>query len=71
MNAGEWYLWTPLWPHERVDLNCCRASVPDGGRSVTFHQCPRKPTEAIEGYGFCRQHAKKIRAKMQWLADHV
>ena len=30
----------------------CKASVPFGGRSVSFHQCRRKPWKD----GWCKQH---------------
>ena len=41
------YLRTP------IDKTCCRASVPDGGRMATFHQCQRK---AVVDGEWCRQH---------------
>jgi hypothetical protein len=47
-----------------VQPDHCRAEVYDGA-VVAFHQCRRRPVETILGYGFCRQHATKIR---RWLA---
>jgi hypothetical protein len=42
---------------DRYNPTQCAEEVPDGGRSVLFHQCYRKP-----GYGpdelYCKQHAK-------------
>jgi len=28
------------------------------------HQCSRKPTRTIQGYGFCTQHAKIIERRL-------
>lgn len=37
----------------------CKASVPFGGRSVSFHQCRRKPWKD----GWCKQHHPDNEAK--------
>lgn len=34
----------------------CAAEVADGGRSVSFHQCRRKPGYGPDGL-YCKQHA--------------
>lgn len=49
----------------RIFLEYCRASVHEGGRSVTFRQCARKPTRAWvspEGvtYRLCGTHARGL-----------
>ncbi len=60
-----WYVYEPLDYEKswgvRVDKTLCRYSVHNEGRSVSFHQCRRKPTEKVEGFGFCRQHAKMVK----------
>lgn len=38
----------------------CAAVVPEGGRSVLFRQCGRKPGFGPDGI-FCKQHADKIK----------
>lgn len=50
------------------DLARCRASVPDGGRSVMFHQCAKKAAvyrdvvvdqeeaKGVQNIGFCAVH---------------
>ena len=43
------------------DPNRCAESVPDGGRSVLFHQCLRKNGHGPEGL-YCKQHAKRYAA---------
>lgn len=40
-------------PH---DPERCCASVHDSGRSVTFHQCCRRPVIHYGALGYCRQH---------------
>lgn len=40
-------------PHDPA--RCC-ASVHDEGRSVTFHQCTRRPVIHYGALGYCRQH---------------
>lgn len=60
----KWYVYKPIsWQHSvgyrRVFGYCC-ASVHEEGRSVGFRQCQRTPVVDIEGFGFCKQHARKI-----------
>jgi hypothetical protein len=31
-----------------------------GVLGTDFHQCDRKPVETIDGFGFCKQHAKVV-----------
>lgn len=54
----------PLAPQLRegrtIDPVRCQHRVPDNP-GVGFSQCSRKPVETIEGHGFCRQHAAKVR----------
>lgn len=57
---------------QKPNPNYCAESVPEGGRSVSFHQCYRKPSvhREVEGktYGFCKQHdpvAVAVRNKAQ------
>lgn len=70
MRVEKLFLWTPHWGYERLDLERCRASVPEGGRSVGFRQCGRSgkyPLAAGDGKTnikdedgnnvmFCKQH---------------
>jgi hypothetical protein len=41
--------------HREVAANCI-AEVPDGGRSVLFHQCNRRRGHGPDG-SLCKQHA--------------
>lgn len=50
--------------HAPLTRETCAYAVADGGRLVTFHQCTRRPTETIDGYGFCRQHAAMVRQRL-------
>ena len=52
-----------------IDRERCRASVPNGGRSVTFHQCRRKPVDSSERY--CRIHSPEYRAERRAERDAV
>ena len=52
----------PHWSHESIDEDLCRASVPDEGRSVGFHQCCRKPQEGSE---WCWQHSPEREAERE------
>ena len=60
-----WYIYEPLsWQKTlgyQVNMERCRHQVPDGGRSVGFHQCSRKAVEQVDGYWFCKMHAKRVR----------
>ena len=57
----------------------CAAAVLDSGRSVTSHQCAKKPTcvEVVDGksYGFCAIHApsrvaaRRAASNAKWAAD--
>jgi hypothetical protein len=40
----------------------CAAVVPEGGHSVRFRQCRRRPVMELRGIGFCRQHGLRIQA---------
>lgn len=42
----------PRCKGQTIDTNRCKAAVHDGGRSVSFHQCTRKPWRD----GWCKQH---------------
>jgi len=44
----------------RVDLDCCRFSVPYP-YGIKFHQCTRAPKHEIDGYKFCTQHTKILK----------
>ena len=39
----------------------CAARVPDGGRSVSFHNCTRMGVAAEEGAMWCRIHLPSVR----------
>lgn len=41
--------------HPHLPKYCC-AAVHDGGRSVGFHQCGRKPKHWYGSLGYCNQH---------------
>jgi len=47
-----------------LDPTRCSHRVHDEGRGVGFHQCQRNVYEAIDGYGFCKQHYKKVSRSM-------
>lgn len=56
------FRYKPHWPHQTIDEARCRAAVADGGRSVGFHQCRRKPTSGE----WCKQHDPvRLAAKRQ------
>lgn len=69
MRDIKWFVYEPLDWQKRVGYTVrkdnCRAQVHEAGRSVMFRQCMRKPTEIIDGYGFCKQHAKIIRENLE------
>ena len=46
-----------------LDAHYCAAAVHEGGQSVTFRQCGRRPTLRIGGYGWCTQHARRIKER--------
>ena len=63
----EWYVYKPQdWQaslgYRRVPDRCAARVSNDYG--VGFHQCARKPTTTLHGYGFCTQHAKIIRKRL-------
>lgn len=41
---------------EKLDPERCSASVPFGGRAVSFYQCSRKPKVWRGGKGYCGTH---------------
>lgn len=54
----------------------CRHAVPDGGRSVLFHQCQRKnpahrwvDPHTFEAFLFCKQHHPDNAARQREKAD--
>lgn len=51
-----------------VDPECCRAEV-WGADSYRPHQCSRKATQAVEGYGACKQHAQKLQERLKYEAE--
>lgn len=57
-------IWRPDPMQERWKIGVvkgnCRYSV-WASTDWHSHQCTRKATEIVEGYGFCKQHAKIIR----------
>lgn len=60
-----------VWPWVyRQDLNDPWSDEVDGGRCqyrlFEWHayQCSRKPKEIIDGYGFCTQHARMLKARL-------
>lgn len=50
---------------------CC-ASVPDGGRSMGFHQCGNAPKHFYGSLGYCTKHDPNyiIQKKLAWEADY-
>ena len=60
-------LYIPRWTRNQADMQRCRESVPEGGRSVLNRQCQRRPTvfETIDEkrVGFCRQHSSEAQGK--------
>lgn len=60
----EWMLYKPH-AHRRapLDSHYCAAAVHEGGQSVTFHQCGRRPALRLGGYGWCKQHARRIKER--------
>lgn len=53
-------LWKPRLAHEKIVEGRCRASVWNGPREISFHQCLAEAKVRILGYGFCKFHAKRI-----------
>lgn len=49
----------------RVDPECCAAGVPNGGRDIRSHQCPRKPVAEEEGHKWCKQHSPSEEKKRE------
>jgi len=47
-----------------LNSNYCSTSVPDGGRSVSFHQCKRKATKTLGDYGWCGMHYRELASKL-------
>jgi hypothetical protein len=56
----KFHIWTPSWSYDKVDLDRCRFSVHDGGRSVGFHQCSNRAEHNIQSYGICSKHASGL-----------
>jgi len=56
------HIWSGTFSKREGDPKRCRVSVADGGRSVTSHQCTRKPVVFRElddpkgTFGFCKIH---------------
>lgn len=63
----KWYIYDPLDYQRAIGATLspnrcafsCRYTKQWGGK-----QCSRKPKETIEGYGWCRQHAERIRRRL-------
>lgn len=57
------YVYNPVkWQRDlgyTVNFDRCRYGI-YGFRGLD-HQCGRKPSETIQGYGFCWQHAAMVR----------
>jgi len=53
------------------DLVYCRWAVPNGGRSIEFHQCARTPVVWQDGIGLCRQHAKQAGWEVSGMARAI
>lgn len=72
------HVWTANFTGRAGRPEFCRASVHDGGRSPTFHQCCRKPKvfREVDGktYGFCAIHdpvaldVKRAKRNAEWEA---
>jgi hypothetical protein len=79
------FIYKDKWTGFKGNPERCRASVPDGGTSVGFHQCLRKPIvfrvneDDGESYGWCRLHdpltveerrkLRRINLETQWAAE--
>jgi len=49
-------------PNHKNDKSKCEAEVSDhDSRMASYSQCSRKPVEFIEGIGFCKLHAIKVK----------
>lgn len=68
---------TNRWTDGKHDAAYCCASVPDGGMSVSFHQCRRRPKFWHGSLGYCRQHdpvavnQKRQDAQAKWERDRA
>ena len=64
----EWMLYAPH-AHRRAPFTAylCAAAVSEGGQSVTFRQCARRPTIRIGGYGWCIQHATMLHRRAAYV----
>jgi len=60
----EWYLWEPIpkWG-ATLDEARCRYGVTEAPHYIRSRQCARKAVKTVGGYGFCKQHARKVREK--------
>jgi len=56
------FVWKPLYSG-KADESRCRHRVSGHGRYGS-HQCSRKAVETIQGYGFCTQHAEKVKGAL-------
>ena len=65
-NEVEWDVWKPdIWQAKngfKVNEYYCRYSIHGDWH---FHQCSRKPKVYIENYGFCTQHARMVKRRME------
>jgi len=61
------YIWVPSrWERANgfaVSEEHCRYMVHH--KYVGFRQCQRKTTAIIQDYGFCKQHAKKVKVGLE------
>lgn len=58
--AHRYRCWAGSGNGSRFRPENCAAEVPDGGRSVLFHQCHNVPGKGPDGL-FCAVHAKKAK----------
>ncbi|MCG3207180.1 MAG: hypothetical protein FOGNACKC_00780 [Anaerolineae bacterium] len=67
MNPVDDYVYQPLDWQQRIgyksDPKACRHDAWDD-RLGRVQQCSRKPKHMIGGFGFCAQHAKRVREKI-------
>ena len=49
---------------DTLDPQCCSASVPEGGCSVSFYQCSRRATKTLGDYGWCGPHYRGLASQL-------
>lgn len=48
----------------KLDPLRCAFDVAEHGRITDWHQCTRKPVEEVDGYKFCKVHAREVKRKL-------